>query len=108
MDIERENFVQEFIELWTKGFAEAGVSPQKIYSHIAPFPRCAFKLGGNQGPPIHNTITSRLRQWPSGNTTGPVSQPIRRQAGSTTFTKSSRSTSRSAGHRARERIYSSE
>ena len=48
MDLEREKVVQEFIEHWTKGFAEAGVSPQKIYSHIGPFPRRAFKLGGNK------------------------------------------------------------
>ena len=46
MDLEREKVVQEFIELWTKGFAEAGVSPQKIYSHVALVPRRAFKLGG--------------------------------------------------------------
>ena len=49
MDLEREKVVQEFIELWTKGLAEAGVSPQKIYSHTAFFPRRAFKIGGNQG-----------------------------------------------------------
>jgi hypothetical protein len=48
MDLEREKVVEEFVELWTKGFAEAGVSPQKIYSHIAPFPRRAFEPGGNQ------------------------------------------------------------
>jgi hypothetical protein len=48
MDLEREKVVQEFIELWTKGFAEAGVSPQKIYSHTAPFPRRAFNLGSNK------------------------------------------------------------
>ena len=35
MDLEREKVVQEFIELWTTGLAEAGVSPQKIYSHTA-------------------------------------------------------------------------
>ena len=46
MDLERERVVQEFVELWAKGFADAGVSPQKIYSHIAPFPRRAFNLGG--------------------------------------------------------------
>jgi hypothetical protein len=44
MDLEREKVVQEFIEHWTKGFAEAGVSPQKIYSHTAFFPRRAFKI----------------------------------------------------------------
>jgi hypothetical protein len=48
MDIERESVVQEFIELWTKGLAEAGVSPQKIYSHTAFFPRRAFKIGDNK------------------------------------------------------------
>ncbi len=49
MDIEREKVVQEFIELWTKGLAEAGVSPQKIYSHTALFSRRAFKIGGDKG-----------------------------------------------------------
>ena len=48
MDIEREKVVQEFVELWAKGFADAGVSQQKIYSHIAPFPRHAFNPGGSK------------------------------------------------------------
>jgi hypothetical protein len=48
MDLEREKVVQEFIEHWTKGFAQAGVPTQKIYSHIAPFPRRAFQLGDNK------------------------------------------------------------
>ena len=48
MDLEREKVVQEFIELWTKGLAEAGVSPQKIYSHTAFLSRRAFKIGGNK------------------------------------------------------------
>jgi hypothetical protein len=48
MDLEREKVVQEFIELWTKGLAEAGVSRQKIYSHTALFSRRAFKIGDNQ------------------------------------------------------------
>jgi hypothetical protein len=48
LDLEREKVVQEFIDHWTKGVAAAGVSPQKIYSHTAFFPRRAFKLGGNQ------------------------------------------------------------
>jgi len=50
MDLEREKVVQEFVELWAKGFADAGVSEQKIYSHIAPFPRRAFNSeGGKEG-----------------------------------------------------------
>jgi hypothetical protein len=48
MDLEREQVVQEFIELWTKGLADAGVSPQKIYSHTAFLSRRAFKLGDNK------------------------------------------------------------
>src|SRR5450432_466171 len=35
LDLEREKVIQEFIDLWTKGIAGAGVSPQKIYSHTA-------------------------------------------------------------------------
>jgi hypothetical protein len=42
MDLERESVVQEFIELWTTGLADAGVSPQKIYSHICFLSRRAF------------------------------------------------------------------
>ena len=45
MDLEREKVVQAFIEHWTAGLAEAGVPPQKIYSHTAFFPRRAFQLG---------------------------------------------------------------
>ncbi len=48
MDFEREKVVQEFIELWTQGLADAGVSPQKIYSHTAPFPHRAFAPGGGK------------------------------------------------------------
>jgi hypothetical protein len=43
MDLEREQVVQEFIELWTTGLAEAGVSSEKIYSHTAFLSRRAFK-----------------------------------------------------------------
>jgi len=42
LDIEREKVVQEWIELWATGLAEAGVSPQKIYSHTAFLSRRAF------------------------------------------------------------------
>jgi hypothetical protein len=49
MDLEREKVVQEFVELWAKGFADAGISTQKIYSHTAPHPRRAFQSGGNNG-----------------------------------------------------------
>ena len=48
LDVEREKVVQEFIELWTEGLAAAGVSPQKIYSHTAFFPRRAFRIGDNK------------------------------------------------------------
>ena len=43
MDVEREKVVQEFIELWTTGLADAGVSPQQIYSHTAFLSRRAFR-----------------------------------------------------------------
>jgi hypothetical protein len=42
MDLEREKVVQEFIERWSKGLADAGVSPQKIYSHTCFLSRRAF------------------------------------------------------------------
>ena len=109
LDLEREKVVQEFIELWTKGLAEAGVSPQKIYSHTAFFPRRAFKIGEqSRRPRIHSTIILRLRPWPSGNTIGLVSRPTRSRACSTTFTRNWPSTSRWAGHPARGRTCSSE
>ena len=46
--LELEKVTQEFIELWTTGLADAGVSPQKIYSHIAFLSRRAFGLGDNK------------------------------------------------------------
>ena len=42
LDLEREKVVQEFIDLWTKGLADAGVSPERIYSHTAFLSRRAF------------------------------------------------------------------
>ncbi len=48
LDLERERIVQEFIDYWTEGLAEAGVSPQKIYSHTAFLSRRAFKIGGGK------------------------------------------------------------
>ena len=48
LDFEREKVVQEFIELWTTGLADAGVSPQKIYSHTCFLSRRAFGLGDSK------------------------------------------------------------
>jgi len=48
MDLEREKVVQEFIELWTTGIADAGVSPKQIYSHTAFLSRRAFKGGDSK------------------------------------------------------------
>jgi hypothetical protein len=48
MDLERDHVVQEFIELWTKGLADAGVSPKRIYSHTAFLSRRAFKGGDDK------------------------------------------------------------
>ena len=48
IDSERENVIQEFIELWTTGLADAGAPPQQIYSHTAFLPRRVFKLGDNK------------------------------------------------------------
>ena len=48
IDLEREKVVQEFVELWARGLAGAGLSQQKIYSHIAPFPRRAFNPGASK------------------------------------------------------------
>ncbi|MBC8065196.1 MAG: hypothetical protein H7Y17_10225 [Chlorobia bacterium] len=48
MDLERQKVVQEFIGLWTTGLADAGVSPQKIYSHTAFLSRRAFGLGDDK------------------------------------------------------------
>lgn len=42
-DSEREHIVQNFIELWTGGIAEAGVNPEKIYSHTAFTPRQSYE-----------------------------------------------------------------
>ena len=48
MDLEREKVVQEFIELWTTGLADAGVSREKIYSHTAFLSRRAFNAGDDK------------------------------------------------------------
>ena len=48
LDLELEKVSQEFIELWTTGLADAGVPPQKIYSHIAFLSRRAFKGGDDK------------------------------------------------------------
>lgn len=45
LDAEREKVVQEFIQLWTKGLALAGVSSQKIYSHTAFLSQRLFPSG---------------------------------------------------------------
>lgn len=42
LDFEREKVVEEFIDLWTKGLVDAGVSPEKIYSHTAFLSRRSF------------------------------------------------------------------
>ncbi len=47
LDLEREKVVQEFIEHWTQGLAEAGIPSRKIYSHTAFLSRRAFQIGGN-------------------------------------------------------------
>ncbi len=48
LDLEREKIVQEFIDHWTTGLAEAGVPPQKIYSHVAFLSQRVFKQGENK------------------------------------------------------------
>jgi hypothetical protein len=48
MDLEREKVVQEFIERWATGIADAGVSPNQIYSHTAFLSRRAFNSGNDK------------------------------------------------------------
>lgn len=48
LNIEREKVVKEFIDRWTGGIAEAGVSPKKIYSHTAFLSRRAFNSGDDR------------------------------------------------------------
>jgi hypothetical protein len=42
IDDERARIVEEFITLWSKSIADAGVAPTKIYAHTAFFPRLMF------------------------------------------------------------------
>jgi len=60
MNLEREKVVQEFIDLWATGLADAGVSPRKIYSHTCFLSRRAFGLGDNKDVTYmqHNTETA--------------------------------------------------
>ncbi len=41
-DIERERIVYEYIQLWTKGVFDAGITRDKIYTHIGPIPKKQF------------------------------------------------------------------
>ncbi len=43
MDKEREKIVQEFINVWCKGLADAGIPTDKIYSHTAFLSRRLFE-----------------------------------------------------------------
>ncbi len=38
-DVERERIVYEYIQLWTKGVFDAGITRDKIYTHIGPIPK---------------------------------------------------------------------
>lgn len=58
LDGEREKIVQEFITLWCKGISDAGVSPQKIYSHTALLPRKLF-----DGMPSHTASYSQYNNF---------------------------------------------
>src|SRR3989338_3770686 len=49
IDREREIIVQEFIELWTKSLMDAGISKEKIYSHIGATPAALYNLLKTQG-----------------------------------------------------------
>ena len=42
MDEEREKIVEEFITVWCKGLVDAGIAPDKIYSHTAFLSRRIF------------------------------------------------------------------
>ncbi len=107
IDLEREKVVEEFIELWTTGLADAGVSPQQIYSHTAFLSRRAFNLGDDKSitymkkdkdaTRTRSTIILRRRPWPSGKLIAPVSRPIRSRVCSTTFTSNWPATSRWVG-----------
>ncbi len=48
LDRERESIVQEFIEFWTEGVANAGVDSRKIYSHTAFQSRRSFQISGGK------------------------------------------------------------
>ncbi len=48
MDLELKAVVKEFIDLWTKGLAEAGVPSEKIYSHTAFLSHRVFDQGDNK------------------------------------------------------------
>ena len=109
MDLEREKVVEEFIEHWTNGLAEAGVSPRKIYSHTAFLSRRAFRIGGDKAETVLTAQSFRaalrgVREAPSaGFLDLPAAGPVRRHLRGT-----GQATSRRAGHPARGRICSSE
>jgi hypothetical protein len=49
IDSEREQVIQEFINLWAKGLYDAGIDPHKIYSHTAFLSHRMFKIDANRG-----------------------------------------------------------
>jgi hypothetical protein len=56
LDYELEQVVQEFIELWAGGIAEAGVNSEAIYSHTAVVSRQTYEGTGEQPPITYSQI----------------------------------------------------
>ena len=52
-DVELASVVKEFIDLWSKGFAEAGVPVEKIYSHTAFLSHRVFNLSDHGSQSYH-------------------------------------------------------
>ena len=108
MDLEREKVVQEFIDYWAEGLVEAGVSPQKIYSHTTFISRRVFARSDNHGVTYsqHNHFAPPPVAFGDHHRPGFSTYP---QPGhfDEIYEELARHSS-PAGHPARGRIYSSE
>jgi len=71
IDSEREKVVQSFITLWCKGFVDAGISPDNLYSHTAFLSRRIFEQ-----QPTHPVSYSEFNHFaPPSVAFGPYRRP---------------------------------
>jgi len=63
IDFEREKIVREFIELWAKALADAGIPQEKIYSHTAFVSHKSFEQAKAREPARFPMTYSQLQHF---------------------------------------------